>query len=193
MTEHFLPIDLDSTEWYHLGPTEENVRTADQTLISDDRTDVSSEKLVDAVRCKYHFDQHDLSPQRSLPLVLGRIFKRMGIDIDEKRLDSQKTFLTMRLTNEFIHQNIPISSDDLQRFIQMYFIEKQRTGFFFVAFQSEFSFSLFSLPLDPQITWSEFRNLFLPIVNDGLFSKEDLIRYFRILDLNQQGFLTETE
>ena len=61
-------------------------------------------------------------------VTLGRIFKRMGIDVDQKRLDSQKEFLTMKLTNEFIHQNVPIESFDLEKFIENFLSAKYRQG-----------------------------------------------------------------
>ncbi len=61
-------------------------------------------------------------------LVLGRIFKKVGADVENKRLDSNKPTLSMRLTNEFIHNNILISNDDLHLFIDIFLNKKQNSG-----------------------------------------------------------------
>jgi len=44
-------------------------------------------------------------------------------------LDSNNKNLSMQITNEFINNNINISSDDLQLFIQLFLDKKQQTGF----------------------------------------------------------------
>jgi len=61
-------------------------------------------------------------------LVLGRIFKKVGADVENKRLDSNKPTLSMRLTNEFIHNNILVSNDDLHLFIDIFLNKKQNSG-----------------------------------------------------------------
>jgi hypothetical protein len=63
-------------------------------------------------------------------IVLGRIFKRVGANFDSKQLDSNNKNLSMQITNEFINNNINISSDDLQLFIQLFLDKKQQTGSF---------------------------------------------------------------
>ena len=63
--------------------------------------------------------------------MLGRIFKRLGPDVENKQLDSSKPSLSMKITNEFVHNNIHISSDDLQSFIELYLNKKQNSGFVF--------------------------------------------------------------
>jgi len=62
-------------------------------------------------------------------IVLGRIFKRVGANFDSKQLDSNNKNLSIQITNEFINNNINISSDDLQLFIQLFLDKKQQTGF----------------------------------------------------------------
>ncbi len=61
-------------------------------------------------------------------IVLGRIFKRVGANSDTKQLDSNNENLSMQITNEFINNNINISSDDLELFIQLFLDKKQDTG-----------------------------------------------------------------
>jgi hypothetical protein len=71
-------------------------------------------------------------------LVLSRIFKRVGADFKNKQLDSTKPTLSMKITNEFIHNNVHISNNDLQLFIELYLNKKQNSGilknFVFVFF-----------------------------------------------------------
>ena len=40
--------------------------------------------------------------------------------------------------------------------------------------------------LDCYVTWEEFRDIFLPIVNNGIVTKEDLSRWFNIFDFNHR-------
>jgi hypothetical protein len=61
-------------------------------------------------------------------LVLGRIFKKVGADSDSKQLDSTKKNLSIQITNELIANDIFISNDDLQLFIQLFLDQKQNTG-----------------------------------------------------------------
>ena len=57
--------------------------------------------------------------------VLGRIFKRLGVDPAEKELDSQKNGLEVKLTNEFINNDVQVETNDLQIFIQRYFNQQR--------------------------------------------------------------------
>ena len=43
------------------------------------------------------------------------------------------------------------------------------------------------------IDWSEFRDVFLPLVNGGMFSREDLVRWFEILDTNHSAILGQEQ
>ncbi|CAF5216113.1 unnamed protein product, partial [Rotaria magnacalcarata] len=90
-------------------------------------------------------------------MLLRRIFKRVGADIETKQLDSNKPALSMKLTNEFIHNNVHISSDDLEAFIELYLNRKRNSDVF--------------------INWVEFRDLCLPFVIGGNFVKEDIERW----------------
>ncbi|UJR14875.1 hypothetical protein I4U23_001860 [Adineta vaga] len=96
--------------------------------------------------------------------LLARIFKRVGADVENKQLDSNKSTLAMKLTNEFITNNINISNEDLYSFIELYLNKKQNSDCF--------------------IKWEEFRDIFRPFVNDGMVMKEDLSRWFDILKIN---------
>ncbi|CAF3471943.1 unnamed protein product [Rotaria socialis] len=102
-------------------------------------------------------------------MLLGRIFKRVGADIETKQLDSNKPALSMKLTNEFIHNNVHISSDDLEAFIELYLNRKRNSDVF--------------------INWVEFRDLCLPFVIGGNFVKEDIERWFDVFDDKEQRII----
>lgn len=50
-----------------------------------------------------------------------------------------------------------------------------------------------SFYLDYFINWTEFRNIFFPIVNDGMVSKDDIERWFDILDENHNQMITQEQ
>jgi hypothetical protein len=77
----------------------------------------------------------------------------------------------MKITNEFIHNNIHISSDDLQSFIELYLNKKQNSF----------------------INWIEFRDIFFPIVNNGMVSKDDITRWFEILNTNHNKTISQEQ
>jgi len=79
----------------------------------------------------------------------------------------------MKITNEFIHNNIHISSDDLQSFIELYLNKKQNSDNF--------------------IKWIEFRDIFFPFVNGGMVSKDDITRWFEILDTNHNKTISQEQ
>ncbi|CAF1160013.1 unnamed protein product [Rotaria sordida] len=106
-------------------------------------------------------------------ILLGRIFKRLGPNIEHKQLDSNKPTLSMKITNEFIHNNIQISNDDLQSFIELYLYKKRHSDCF--------------------ISWIEFRDLFLPFVDGGMFLKDDIIRWFDIFDEKHQNIIIQEQ
>jgi len=107
-------------------------------------------------------------------LVLSRIFKRVGADFENKQLDSNNVMLSMKLTNEFIHNNIHISNDDLQLFIELYLNKKQNSDIL-------------------KINWIEFRDIFFPIVNNGMVTKDDITRWFDILDINHNKTISREQ
>jgi hypothetical protein len=43
------------------------------------------------------------------------------------------------------------------------------------------------------INWIEFRDVFLPLVNGGMVSKDDIARWFDILDTNQNKIITSEQ
>ncbi len=108
-------------------------------------------------------------------IVLGRIFKKVGANFNTKQLDSNNENLSMQLTNEFINNNINISSDDLQFFIQLFLDKKQNTSF------------------DSLINWIEFRDTFFPIINNGYYTKNHIKIWFEIFDTNQNGMITQEQ
>ena len=77
--------------------------------------------------------------RRFSSVVLSRIFRRVGADFENRLLDCTKPSLCMQLTNEFIHNNIHISSTDLQNFIELYFNEKQKSSRKFPSLQTIYS------------------------------------------------------
>lgn len=46
-----------------------------------------------------------------------------------------------------------------------------------------------SYPLDSSMNWSDFRDLFLPIISPGSYSRPHLQRWFNLFDRNQTGFI----
>lgn len=63
--------------------------------------------------------------------MLGRIFKNIGADPENKLLDSNNDNLSADITNEFINNNINVSYEDLQLFIELFLNKKQNTGWKF--------------------------------------------------------------
>ncbi len=52
----------------------------------------------------------------------------MGANSVSKQLDITNKNLSMQITNELINNNINLSSDELQFFIELYLDKKQETG-----------------------------------------------------------------
>ncbi len=52
----------------------------------------------------------------------------MGANSVSKQLDITNKNLSMQITNELINNNINLSSDELQFFIELYLDRKQETG-----------------------------------------------------------------
>ncbi len=71
--------------------------------------------------------------------------------------------------NEFLTNNSKISRDDLQSFIRLFLEKKQTTGLI-----EHLLFLSSTVSPDPSINWMEFRDIFLPIVNHGYYSKTDV-------------------
>ncbi len=44
--------------------------------------------------------------------------------------------------------------------------------------------------LDSLINWIEFRDLFLPMINNGYYSKNNIKKWFEIIDTNETGIIT---
>ena len=89
------------------------------------------------------------------------------------------------MTEEFLRQNHQISRDDLQSFIQSYFDQKGVDG----MRENCWKILIGSYPLDSSMNWSDFRDLFLPIISPGSYSRQHLQRWFNLFDRNQTGFI----
>ncbi|CAF1050170.1 unnamed protein product [Adineta ricciae] len=147
-----LPEKLEAKHWFSIHPNaDENQSISLPVPIVNfpSKTNVSNTEML---------NNH--------MILLARIFKRVGADAENKQLDSKKSTLAMKLTNEFINNNILISNEDLHSFIDLYLNQKQNS--------------------DCYVTWEEFRDIFLPIVNSGIVTKEDLSRWFNIFDCNHR-------
>jgi hypothetical protein len=135
---NILSEETEYKQWYIQHPTDEE---------NNDDLSISSEVPTDNVTSKINSNINDdviktlsngISRKIYLEflskflfyffLVLGRIFKRVGADVENKQLDSNKSMLTMKITNEFVHNNIQISSVDLQLFVDLYLARKQNSG-----------------------------------------------------------------
>ncbi|CAM2724985.1 unnamed protein product [Rotaria socialis] len=102
--------------------------------------------------------------------LLAIIFKTVGADSDNKLLNSNRENLSTELKTEFINNNINMSTDDLQLFIELFL--KNRDSF---------------------INWIEFRDSFLPIITSGYYSKYTIERWFDLFDSNHNGLITRED
>jgi hypothetical protein len=95
----------------------------------------------------------------------------------------------MQITTEFVNNNVKISNDDLQSFIQLFLNKKQKTGLKDILwfFYYEFIYS------DPIISWIEFRDTFLPIINNGFYFNNDIKRWFQIFNTNHNEVITREQ
>lgn len=141
---NLLPEDIECKNWYIQRPAEEDDNESesisfdapDKVMPSNASQDVA-EAIDSGVKCNSisSFDFIYLILMKFILdfiLVLGRIFKRLGANVENKQLDSNKSTLSMTITNELINNNIHISSDDLQSFIELYLARKRDAGIIFV-------------------------------------------------------------
>lgn len=120
-------------------------------------------------------------------VVLGRIFKRVGANSVNKQLDSKNKNLAMQITNELVNINTNLSSDELQLFIEFYLDKKRETG---LKKKKKYLLDNCIVYLDSLINWIEFRDLFLPMINNGYYSKNNIKKWFEIIDTNETGIIT---
>lgn len=106
-------------------------------------------------------------------------------------MDSTKEYLSTEIANEFINNRINISNSDLQRFIQS-FLERKQQQNGWIEIMQNIRFTN-SIPLDPLIDWTEFRDTFLPIIGNGCYTTDDLKRWFNILDVDHNVALTREQ
>ncbi|CAF1217905.1 unnamed protein product [Rotaria sordida] len=153
INEHVLSKETENKQWF-------NQTSLDSQAIS---LEISSRNFPTKTNDKFN---KEIS-------LLGRIFKNVGTNPDSKQLDSNKKNLSIEIINEFINNNINISYDDLQLFIELYLNKKQNTNSF--------------------INWIEFRDIFLPIINNGYYSTDDVQRWFDIFDIDHNGIITQQQ
>ncbi|CAF1183420.1 unnamed protein product [Adineta ricciae] len=181
----------NSTELAHYMMNEFGKNRDDQLSIDEfvaivkKTDDINNSILPEKLEAKHWFSIHpnaDENQPISLPVPIinfppktnvsntemlnNHMICRVGADAENKQLDSKKSTLAMKLTNDFINNNILISNEDLHSFIDLYLNQKQNSDCF--------------------VTWEEFRDIFLPIVNNGIVTKEDLSRWFNIFDCNHR-------
>lgn len=56
------------------------------------------------------------------------MFRKFTNDSENRQLDCTKNNLSIELTNELLENQLSISDDDLQLFIQLYFDQKRTNG-----------------------------------------------------------------
>ena len=134
LNKNLLSEQIECQPWYIQHPLDEE--------ISDDQTanmpHLSPNKTSTEIICKKGLI-FSITYRRFSSVVLSRIFRRVGADFENRLLDCTKPSLCMQLTNEFIHNNIHISSTDLQNFIELYFNEKQKSSRKFPSLQTIYS------------------------------------------------------
>lgn len=123
-----------------------------------------------------------------MSLVLGKIFHRLGANLNTHQLDIRTENLVERMIEEFLHDRLQIPRDDLQIFIQSYIEQKKNNGLY-----RNNSFQIHSRSLDFFIDWSEFRDLFLPIILPGCYSRQHLRRWFDLFDINRVHIITQEQ
>jgi len=121
INQNLLSDEIEFKSWYLQTPAEEELQTISIEV-------PSATRIHSGIIRKTNEFVSTLNISSSILSVLSRIFKRVGIDIEKKQLNSKKPSLSMKLTNEFIHNNIPISNDDLHMFIDLYLNRKQNSG-----------------------------------------------------------------
>lgn len=186
MNKNLLAEDIESKQWYIQHPIdEENSDT--QSLPLEALALHSPSRTNNGIICNRK-KRSSFVIEFSVILVLSRIFKRVGADTENRQLDSKKPTLSMKLTNEFIHNNIHVSSEDLQTFIELYLNKKQTSG----SFRRRYYFVKIYF-LDCLINWIEFRDVFLPLVNGGMVSNDDIARWFDIFDTNHNQIISSEQ
>ncbi|CAF4146048.1 unnamed protein product, partial [Rotaria sp. Silwood2] len=170
INEHVLSEETENKQWFNQTPIDNQTISLEVPTINfpTETTDKFSKEIS----------------------LLGRIFKNVGANSDSKLLDSNIKNLSIQITNEFINNNINISNDDLQLFIELYLNKKQNTGFERKFFNL---FSIKSIYLDSFINWIEFRDVFLPIVSNGYYSINGIQRWFDIFDINHDEIITQEQ
>ncbi|CAF1399004.1 unnamed protein product [Adineta steineri] len=165
VTNNILSEKIEYRPWYNRHPIDDD---GDDNNDDDDLQSISLEVPVINFEPKPNADiiNNEI-------FLLGRIFKKVGGDVENKQLDSTKPTLSMKITNEFIHNNVHISNDDLNLFIDLYLTKKQNS--------------------DHLINWTEFRDIFLPLVNGGMIDKHEISHWFDILDINHNRTITNEQ
>ncbi|CAF1409889.1 unnamed protein product [Adineta steineri] len=166
VTNNILSEKIEYRPWYNRHPIDDD---GDNNDDDDDLQSISLEVPVINFERKPNADiiNNEI-------FLLGRIFKKVGGDVENKQLDSTKPTLSMKITNEFIHNNVHISNDDLNLFIDLYLTKKQNSG-------------------NHLINWTEFRDIFLPLVNGGMIDKHEISHWFDILDINHNRTITNEQ
>lgn len=120
INQNLLSDEIEFKSWYLQTPAEEELQTIS--------IEVPSATKIHSGLIRKNTNSFQPNISSLILSVLSRIFKRVGLDIEKKQLNSKKPSLSMKLTNEFIHNNIPISNDDLHMFIDLYLNQKQNSG-----------------------------------------------------------------
>ncbi|CAF3803794.1 unnamed protein product, partial [Adineta steineri] len=153
INEHVLSDETENQQWFNQSPTENQTITFEVPIIT------YPPRIEDKLNTSIS--------------LLGRIFKKLSANSENKQLDSNKKNLSIEMAVEFINNNINIPINDLQLFIQSFLIKKHNTDSF--------------------INWIEFRDIFLPIITNGLYTKQSIQQWFDIFDTNRNGIITQEQ
>jgi hypothetical protein len=184
INEHALSEETENQEWFNQLPNENQTITLEVPIVNfppkiDDR-------LTKGIPCRNRIFE-GVYLMFCLFVVLGRIFKRVGANSVNKQLDSKNKNLAMQITNELVNINTNLSSDELQLFIEFYLDKKRETG---LKKKKKYLLDNCIVYLDSLINWIEFRDLFLPMINNGYYSKNNIKKWFEIIDTNETGIIT---
>ena len=127
MKRNLLPEDTEYKPWFLERRTDDNGSTNPSINFSArNGTQLSSSTLHDEIsRMQCLVATGIPTTFFFLLLVLGRVFKRVGVDADSKQLDSRRSRLAMQLTNEFVMNSVLLSTQDLHSLIQFYLDKRQ--------------------------------------------------------------------
>ena len=184
INEHALSEETEHQDWFNQAPNEVQTITLEVPTINfPSKTD---DRLTKGIPCKNKSSKFEFN--LFLFIVLGRIFKRVGANSVSKQLDINNKNLAIQIASELVINNTNLSNDELQLLIELYLDKKRENGL-----KKNLTLELLNnraFCLDSSIDWIEFRDLFLPMVSNGYYSKINIKKWFELIDTHEHGIIT---